>query len=134
MLALSMLALLTGCGNRSVDLDWETGNVPEEETGTPDSADSGEEEDEHTCHEVSLDLLGPKEPVVGDTWVIWVDCDDSRLLGPMVVRFDPSDFASVDDNTAVFLYAGQGTLSVRSGVYDLSAEVTVGEADTGSGG
>ncbi len=116
-----------GCRSKDPDLDWETGNLPEEDTASVDSADTADEEDDHTCDEVSLDLLGPEEPVVGDTWVIWMNCDESRLIGPMVVHFEPTDFATLEDNVAVFLYAGQAELSVRSGTYDLSTTVTVTE-------
>lgn len=123
----ALIGSLEGCGPKVVVGDWETGNLPEEESGGADSADSAEEEDEHSCDQVALDLLGPEAPIVGDTWTIWVDCDGTRLLGPMVVRFEPSDFAVVDDNVAVFQYAGTATLNVRSGVYDLDTEVTVTE-------
>lgn len=128
MRALLLLVPLIGCKTRADVLDWDTGNLPEEEEQAPgtDTAEE-EEEDEHTCYQVSLDLLGPEEPVVGDSWVIWVDCDGTRLLGPMVIRFDPSDFVSLEDNVAVFQYAGTAELTVRSGVYDLQAEVTVEE-------
>lgn len=123
----ALVGSLMGCGPKVVVGDWETGNLPEEETGSGDSADSADEDDEHSCDQVELDLLGPEAPIVGDTWTIWVDCDGTRLLGPMVVRFEPSDFALVDDNVAVFQYAGKATLNVRSGVYALDTEVTVTE-------
>ena len=118
---------LIGCHTRADTLDWDTGNVPddEEQSSGGSGTDSAEEEDEHSCSSVTLDLLGPDEPVVGDTWTIWMDCDGTRLLGPMVIHFEPSDFVDLDDNVAIFQYAGTAELSVRSGVYDLSEEVTV---------
>lgn len=118
---------ILGCHTRADTYHWDTGNVPDEDDSAAADSDSADEDDEHLCDQVSLDLLGPDEPKVGDSWTIWVNCDDSRLLGPLVVRFDPIEFASVTDNVATFLVAGTAELSVRSGTYDLSTEVTVTE-------
>jgi len=126
MVAVLLALGITGCHTKADTYQWDTGNVPEEDSAVTDS-DSEDSGDEHLCDEVSLDLLGPDQPKVGDSWTIWVNCDDSRLLGPLVVRFDPIEFASLDDNVATFLVAGTAELTVRSGTYELSTEVTVTE-------
>jgi hypothetical protein len=126
MVAILLALGITGCHTKADTYAWETGNVPEEDSAVADS-DSDSGGDEHLCDEVSLDLLGPDAPKVGDSWTIWVNCDDSRLLGPLVIRFDPIEFASLADNVATFQVAGTAELTVRSGTYELSTEVTVTE-------
>lgn len=82
------------------------------------------------CSEVTIDPVGPKAPVVGDTWIIWLDCDGARLVGPMVISWDPTDFVLIDDNAATFQTVGSGTVNVNSGRYVASLDVTVGPSDT----
>lgn len=122
-----ILALLaSACSTRAVvgGLDSTSAAQPDEDEET---GETGEDDGYTPCQEVELDALGPSEPVVGDTWVIWLSCDGARLVGPMVITFDPLDFVQLDDNIAVFQYAGTGTLTVNTGRYRVEAQVTVTE-------
>lgn len=84
-----------------------------------------DEDEPLECESTTLDILGTEVPVVGDEWVIWLDCDGVRLTGPMVIAFDPIDFATIDENLVTFLYAGTAELTVDSGRDDFKQMVTV---------
>ena len=71
--------------------------------------------------------IGPDEPVVGDQWVLWLSCDGARLVGPIVIHIDPVDFCTVEENVATFVTAGTASITVDSGVYEDTIEVTVSE-------
>ena len=91
-----------------------------------DTADTEEDsEDEGGCEEVTLKVIGDEPPVVGDTWVVWLYCDDALMTGVMVVQIDPTDFALIEDNEVTFVTAGTGTLTVQTGSFRFEEEVTV---------
>ena len=130
MRTLALLALMTqGCTTRADVTGTDKATTPDtgksgQDTDSGDSSDSGDSGNA-LCNKLSIDALGPKAPVVGDQWVIWVNCDDARLLGPMVIAFDPTDFVSMDQNTATFLYAGSAVLSVTAAGSTMTDDVTV---------
>lgn len=115
-------ALLAAC-------DRELIVVPEGGLGDTGPVVNYEEDEPLECEEVTLDILGPEAPVVGDEWVIWLDCDGVRLTGPMVIAFDPVDFATIDENYVTFMYAGTAELHVDSGRKDFDQFVTVDVAE-----
>lgn len=78
--------------------------------------------------EIVLDIMGPTEPVVGDTWTVWMRCDGTTMLGATILQFDPPDFASIQDNNATFLKVGAATMTMQVGRYSESLDVTVGKA------
>ena len=80
------------------------------------------------CDELHIEVNGADEPVVGDTWVVWLWCDDTLMAGVSRLSFDPPDFASIDNNEATFLYAGEATMQMQVGALRATQEVTVGEA------
>lgn len=94
-----------------------------------DTAPVAEEEQEYTGCEgpLSLEILGPEAPVVGDEWTVWMWCDDALLTGTMRLRFDPAALATVEDNVATFLEAGEGTMYYQVGAHRLDQAITVGE-------
>jgi hypothetical protein len=103
--------------------------LPNSEQAERESRDTGEEEEEYVpCEEVELDVLGPTEPVVGDVWVVWLDCDGVRLVGYQVLAVDPPEIAVVDENEMTFQYAGEGWLSLSAGRYSDETTFVVGEA------
>lgn len=123
-------ALLGGCRPKA-EFQWDTGNSVEDTADTADtSTDSADSDDssEMGCSNWAIDALGPEEPVVGDSWTIWLSCDDARVVGPIVISWDPGDFVELEDNVATFLYAGEATLYVSTGRVDLEKAVTVTEA------
>lgn len=123
-------ALLTGCRPKA-EFQWDTAGDSADTADTADtSADSADTEDssEMGCSDWAIDALGPKEPVVGDEWTIWLSCDDARVVGPIVISWDPGDFVELEDNVATFLYAGDAMLYVSTGRVDLEMAVTVTEA------
>jgi len=106
-----LLALLgTGCNS-----DDETDTEPPEDTSDPIEG----------CDETSLFIDGPDEPRVSQSWTVLMRCDGDTLVGPMVVRIDPSSLASIDDNELTFNEAGEGQLRVQVGVYVERMDVTV---------
>ena len=120
VLLLPLFLGLTGCifGGGKAD--------EEEDDGDDDGGaeDSGEPEVE-PCGEVWIDYMGEDEPHVGDEWTIWLRCDDALLVGPTVIRFDPLDFASVNENVVTWTQAGEGLMRVQTGteVAELSMNI-----------
>jgi len=110
------LLFVGGCGGTE-----DTGQDTAQDDTPPDAA--GWE-----CDELSLDIDGTTEPVVGDTWVVWLWCDDTLMAGVSRLSFDPPDFATIDNNEATFLYAGQATMQMQVGSLRATQEVTVAEA------
>lgn len=80
------------------------------------------------CVELEIDPLGPSSPVVGDAWTVWLRCDGATLTGVSVLRFDPSDFATLDGNVCTFRYAGTATMTLQVGSEKAEMLVEVGEA------
>ena len=67
------------------------------------------------CDETWIDHIGPDDPMVGDSWTVWLYCDDALLTGPTVIRFDPLDFATVQDNVVTWVRDGEGLMRVQTG-------------------
>lgn len=114
---LAFSPLLSGCGKEEVDdEDDEVVDSGEGDTSPEAGLD---------CDEVELDIIGPAEPAVGDTWTLWLRCDGATLAGTMVLRFDPADFAEIDANNATFLSAGDAQMRFQVGSRRVEQEVTV---------
>jgi len=111
---------LVACGDKSSD---------DREVDTADTAEDTDEKPQGTsCDEVRIEVNGEKAPAVaavGDTWTVWLHCDDTLLAGVMVLSFDPVDFASIDSNEATFLMAGTGTMRLQVGSKWAEQEITV---------
>ncbi|NOY25135.1 MAG: hypothetical protein GXP62_04600 [Oligoflexia bacterium] len=123
LMTVLLMVLLTACTIPGLD-----GTASTEGTSQTD-ADAGGTTgtvDFQGCDENRIDYIGPDEPVVGDEWIVWLYCDEALLNGPMVLRFDPLDFASVADNVATWRLEGTGTMFVQTGSQRAEMEVTVG--------
>jgi hypothetical protein len=107
-------------------------------SGSPDSASPEETADtspyvapdtDEGCEslEIRHDDADPDPPAAGDSWTVWLYCDEALMTGAMIVQFDPTDFATVDENVVTFAYAGTGTLRVQVGSYRAEEPVTVTE-------
>jgi hypothetical protein len=84
-------------------------------------------EGDNSCEKLEVRYDGPDQPHVGDQWTLQLWCDDA-LMTMTVIRFDPSDFASVSDgNVATFLQAGEGTIQMQAGTDRAYRDVTVWE-------
>lgn len=90
----------------------------------PEDTDQAEPEG---CGALELRVDGAEAPVVGDTWTVWLWCDDALLTGAMRLRFDPPDFARTDDNVATFLYAGTALMTMQVGAHKVEQDVVVSE-------
>ena len=97
-----------------------------------DVEDTDEPETKHTdtdeyegCDETTIDARGPDQPVVGDEWTVWLKCDGALMQGPMVIRFTPADFATLDENVVTFTTAGEASMRVQVGGYREDMDVTV---------
>ena len=112
-----ILDLLLACAAPPADTDVEAQD-------TVDTADTGGRD---PCEALTIDVTGPQPPRVGDTWTVWLYCDEALETGSMVLRFDPPDFATIDANSATFLYAGQATMRVQVGSLRAEEPVEVGE-------
>ena len=117
MRALWMAMFLTGCLPSSVDED-ETGDT---EPDAPSTEYQG-------CEELEIRTQGPDAPAVGDSWSVLLYCDGALLTGPLVLRFDPPDFADVSDNTVTFTQAGTAEMRVQVGSQRQTMDVTVTES------
>jgi hypothetical protein len=107
--AIGLALLLSACG-------------PEEESDTDVIVDNDTYE---PCVELKIHEEGPKDPVVGDQWMVSLYCDGALITGPYVVRFDPADFAMVSQTTVTFTTAGTATLKVQAGSERAEMDVTV---------
>lgn len=124
-------AMLGGCRPKA-DFQWDTGNSVEDSGDTGDTSAATDSSDsdssEMGCSGWEIDALGPEEPVIGDSWTIWLSCDGARVVGPIVISWDPEGFVSMEDNVATFTQSGDATLYVSTGRVDLEKAVHVNEA------
>jgi hypothetical protein len=109
--SIPLLVLVTACGSGE---ESDSDEIIEVDTYEP-------------CGEVTIDVEGPSAPVVGDSWQVFLHCDDAIMTGAYVVRLDPTDFATIDVNTVTFVKAGTATLKVQSGSQRAEMSVTVTE-------
>ena len=117
---LATITLFSGCLGFLRDSD---------DTGDSDPVDDVENDpyEWEPCNTVHIDYIGPDEPVVGDSWTVWLYCDDALLMGPQLLRFDPTNFAMIgDDNSCTFNRVGTGTLRMQVGAEWAEMDVTVG--------
>jgi len=56
-------------------------------------------------------------PRVGESWTLIMYCDDTVLMGPAVLRIDPTDLATLDSSspTLTFIKAGAGEIEYQLG-------------------
>ena len=106
---------LVGCKADSDDL----------ETGSTDSQDT--QDTYQGCDSTEIHIIGDSPPLLGESWTIWMKCDGAILQGPMVLRFDPLDFATIDENVVTFQLLGTGEMTVQVGAYRETMQVTVEE-------
>ena len=76
------------------------------------------------CHKLEIGYDGPDEPHVGDAWDLQLWCDEA-LMTVVIIRFDPADFARVQDSQATFLYAGTAELTMQTGSQRAYLDITV---------
>ena len=112
MRALILLAALTACGDKEPL-----------ETATP--VEDNDDVEPQGCGVVELDVQGPEAPKVGDSWTVWLRCDGATMLGATVLRFDPPSIATLDDNVATFVEAGETTMTMQVGAYRETLTFTV---------
>lgn len=112
MRPLILLAALAACGDKE-PLDT-----------APEVTDSRDDEPQG-CGVVELDVDGPEAPRVGDVWTVWLRCDGATMLGATVLRFDPPTIATLDDNVATFVEAGDATMTMQVGAYRETLTLTV---------
>ena len=69
-------------------------------------------------------------PRVGDSWTLIMYCDDTVLMGPAVLRIDPTDLATLDSATPTltFIKAGAGEIEYQLGNRRVAIPVTIEEA------
>ena len=79
------------------------------------------------CSVLEIRVNGEDPPHVGDTWALWLWCDDTLLLGATRIVFTPPDIASISENNATFLYAGDGSVQVQVGSRRQTLAFTVAE-------
>lgn len=94
------------------DNGGSSANAP---TWGQDDDDGGDDGGYEPCEETWIDWVGSDQPHVGDEWTVWLYCDGALLTGPTVIRFDPLDFATVDENIVTFTEAGPGWMRVQTG-------------------
>ena len=99
-------------------------SVPVDDSSTVPTDDSSDTEDDLGCDELEITYDGPSPPHVGQQWILQLWCDGA-LMTLTIIRFDPTDFASLDENVATFLHAGDGTISMQAGTDREYLDVTV---------
>jgi hypothetical protein len=101
---------------------------PKEETAQETAAPTPTlptETEDPLCEAITVDYDGPDEPHVGDTWTVWLRCDEALVTGPTIIQSDPLDFMHLKDNVVTWVYAGTGTLKVQVGTLIAYETVTV---------
>jgi hypothetical protein len=112
------LLLLCACAEEAKD----TGP-----TFDTDTEDERPEEAEDPCggESVELDVIGDDPPSVGDTWTVLMRCGDSVLTGTLVIRIEPPELGSFENNEITWNAAGAGLLTVQMGSYREEREIEV---------
>lgn len=100
-------------GDGESDLQYFTGT-----TGGSTSEDEG-------CEEVEVDFDGEDPPHVGTTWTLFPRCDGALVLGAVVIRVEPLESATLDENLITFEQAGICEISVQVGSEIGTLEVEV---------
>lgn len=90
-----------------------------------DSEDCQVDDEECVEEKLEIDVFGPSNPEVGDSWTVWLRCDGVTLVGTAVVRFNPPTFATIDTNEVTFVEPGVAEMTVQVGAYRDSMTVTV---------
>ena len=125
---LGVLPFLWACHGDVRDSESGTGNddsVPvDDSVPMDDSSLTTDTEDDLGCDKLEIAYDGPSPPHVGTQWILQLWCDGA-LMTLTIIRFDPSDFASLDENVATFLVAGDGTIQMQAGTDRVYMDVTV---------
>lgn len=114
---LAPLLLLIGCGEPVVAETAVETTVTTSITTEPTG--SG-------CDKLIIEYYGEDEPVIGDTWTIWLKCDGVTMMGASVIQFDPLDFATLDENEVTFQREGTGILMMQTGSFQVEMTIVVG--------
>ena len=122
---LGVIPLLWACHGDVRDSNAAGGDdsAPVDDSSTLPTDDSSDTED-LGCDKLEIEYDGQDPPHVGSQWTLWLKCDGA-LMTLTIIRFTPSDFASVDENVATFLQAGDGTISMQAGTERVYQDVTV---------
>lgn len=106
-----------------------TGPTLEDSSSSVDT-DADQPSTGNACDEVWMKVDGPESPVVGDTWTVWLYCDDALMTGATVLNVDPPSAASIEEDTTNLTWLEPGEATVRLQVGSRWDEVTV---DVGEG-
>jgi hypothetical protein len=128
---LGVLLFSWACHDDARDSESPTGDdsvggddsVPVDDSSslTDDTSDTKED---LGCDKLEIKYDGTYPPHVGTQWILQLWCDDA-LMTLTIIRFIPSDFASLDENVATFLMAGDGTIQMQAGTHRVYMDVTV---------
>jgi hypothetical protein len=126
---LGAIPFLWACHNDVRDSEPATGNddsVPTDDSVPADDSSSltDDTSEDQGCDKLEIRYDGPSPPHVGTEWILQLWCDDA-LMTLTIIRFIPSDFASLDENVATFLVAGKGTIQMQAGTERVYMDVTV---------
>jgi hypothetical protein len=130
MRPLGVIPLLWACHNDVRDSEPATGTDDSvDDSGSGDDSSSSFTDDTSDTEDLGCDKLeirydGDYPPHVGTQWLLQLWCDDA-LMTLTIIRFTPTDFATLDENVATFLYAGDGTISMQAGTHRVYLDVTV---------
>jgi len=126
-----VLPFLWACHNDVRDSESATGT--DDSTAADDSVpvddsssfvDDSDTTDDLGCDKLEIRYDGASPPHVGTQWILQLWCDDA-LMTLTIIRFIPSSFASLDENVATFLEAGDGTIQMQYGTERVYMDVTV---------
>lgn len=103
-----------------------TGKV--EDSAEPADTDYDPPPQGTTCEELWIKVNGEEPPVVGDTWTVWLYCDDALLTGTFILGVDPPTAATIEQDTTnlTWVEAGPATVNLQVGSRRGSLDVEVG--------
>jgi len=117
-------AILIGCDKPGEDTSSPTTEVDDT---TDEDLDPDTEEESGGCDEVTVDFDGDEPPTVGTTWTLFPRCDGALIMGAVVIRVEPLESATLDENLITFEQAGICEISVQVGSVVGTLEVEVVE-------
>lgn len=91
---------------------------PDGDSAPPETQDTErikETAEPQGCEVLEVGHEGPDPGHVGDTWTVWPVCDGQAIFGAVVIRIDPTDMATQDNNELTWIRAGEVEIMAQAG-------------------
>lgn len=75
--------------------------------------------------DIQPDLNDPDPPHVGDSWTIFLWCDDTLLTGASRVILTPPEAGTIAENVITWAEAGDVDVFMQTGVYKTTETISI---------